>query len=74
MSEQTVANVVIAAIAVVPPTLMALASFVQSWRNGKKSDEIHVLVNSNMAAVKAELAAAKLEIADLRSIIVKRET
>ncbi len=73
MSEQTIANVIVAFFAVVPPTIAALAAFAQSWRNGKKSDEIHVLVNSNMAAVKAELAAAKIEIADLRSIIVKRE-
>lgn len=61
--------VALALLAAIPPTLMALASFVSSLKNGqrafennldatKKANTIHDLVNGNMADVKAELKAA----------------
>lgn len=36
--------------------------------NDHKLDEIHQLTNSNLTAVKTELAAAKLEISELRAL------
>lgn len=66
-----------AIVTALPPTLVALGTLIVAWRNSnksdkieKKSEEIHVLVNSNLTAVKAELAEAKLQIAQLQSTIV----
>lgn len=42
----------------------------QSYRNGKKSDAIHVLVNSGMTKALADLAAAQNEIRLLRDLTV----
>lgn len=55
----------IACVVAVPPTLVAIAGLIQSMRNGKKSDQIHVLVNSNLTAVKADLDLANQRIAGL---------
>jgi septal ring factor EnvC (AmiA/AmiB activator) len=71
MTEQTIATIVVAAVAVIPPTLVALAGFKQSQKNGDKADEIHVLVDGNMSKVQADLAEAKTEIADLRKVIIE---
>jgi len=64
-----------------PPTLMALAAIIVSLKNSRKvtaqieaksgeltagQDAIHVLVNSNLEKVKADLTAAMMEIADLK--------
>ena len=51
--------VLVAMIAAIPPTLVAYVA----WRAlEKKTDEIHVLVNSNLSKVKADLASAVEEI------------
>jgi hypothetical protein len=42
-----------------------------TYRNGKKADEIHVLVNSNMTQVKSDLVAANLRIEALEAMITK---
>jgi len=67
----------VAVVAAVPATMTALAGLLVSLRNGQKAntaatkqEEIHTLVNSNMTNLKAELAAAKAEIAELREMIV----
>jgi hypothetical protein len=66
--------VIIAMIVAIPPTLVGLAGLVQSIFNGQKSDAIHLLVNSNMDALKAELKAAVLEIHNLKVAASKPET
>jgi hypothetical protein len=61
--------------------ISALGALFSSIRNGQKvdtltekSDQIHVLVNSNLTAVKSDLAAAQMEIRSLREIVVKLST
>jgi len=58
------------------PTLLALGSFMQSLRNGKKTDalvvktdEIHVLANANLAKVTEALNIANQRIAGLERMI-----
>ncbi len=58
--------VIIAMIVAIPPTLVALAGLISSILNGQKSDKIHVLVNSNMDSLKADLRAALFEIQTLK--------
>ncbi len=58
----------IAIISAVASTVAALISF----KNGKKADAIHILVNSNLTTVKDDLAAARLEILHLQDML-KRE-
>ncbi len=62
-------STLVAVIAAIPPTLMALAAFVTSKQNGKKADQIHVLVNSNLTNVKQELSEAKEQIIALQSLV-----
>lgn len=61
--------VALAIVAAIPPTLAGVAALIVSIRNGKKSDQIHVLVNSNMTAVKADLATAAKRIASLEALL-----
>ncbi len=61
--------VVLAIVAALPPTLAAVGAVIVSVRNGRKSDEIHVLVNSNMTAVKAELVRANTRIETLEGLL-----
>lgn len=42
---------------------------VQSFKNGKKSDAIHVLVNSGMTKALADLSTAQEEIRTLRELV-----
>ncbi len=65
-------SIIIAMIVAIPPTLVAIAGLIQSVMNGKKSEQIHILVNSNMLALKAELHAAAIEIQDLKLAAFKR--
>lgn len=58
--------VIVALIAAVPATIGAILSV----KNGRKADAIHVLVNSNLTAVKVELAVAKTEIGMLREMVL----
>lgn len=63
----------IAYIAAVPPTLVAGASVFVGLRNSKKADSIHVLVNSNLTAVKADLALALERVAKLEQLLTERK-
>ncbi len=64
-------SILIAIIVALPPTLTALAAFKQGIKISKKTDEIHELTNSNLTSIKAELAIANQEIADLKKFIAK---
>ena len=62
--------------AVIPATILAMASLVkanklkdQSDRVEKKTDEIHVLVNSNLDAVKEKLKVAEAKIDKMEGFI-----
>jgi len=64
--------VLIGLIAAAPATVAAFAA----WRNGRKADttagkiaEIHVLTNSNLTTVKADLALANLRIGELQRLV-----
>lgn len=54
----------------IAPTLAALGGLFVAIRNSKKSDEIHVLVNSNLTAVKADLALALERVDKLEKLLV----
>ena len=76
MTETTWVTAVIAAIAAVPPTIVAWATLRQSKLNAgkadvlvQKADEIHTLTNSNLTRVTAELALANDRIAKLEELI-----
>jgi len=51
-------SILLAAIAAIPPTIVATASWLSSKRNEKKLEEVHLLVNSNLASVKVDLQRA----------------
>ena len=40
--------VIVAMLVAIPPTLVAMAALIASLRNGKKTDAIHVLMNSRL--------------------------
>ncbi len=63
----------VALIASVAPTIAAIAAWRASKRNGVKADQIHVLVNSNLERVQADLALANSRIAGLINIIENHE-
>ena len=63
--------VLVALITALPPTLMALGAWMQVGRVEKKTDTVHVLVNSNMAALREELAAAKAHIQQLEDELME---
>lgn len=54
-----------------PPTLVALAGLIVSVVNSLKANKIHVLVNSNMSKVQADLAGANQRIEKLQMIITR---
>lgn len=62
--------ILIACIVAVPPTIAGLGTWFQGVRNGTKSDQIHVLVNSNLTSVKADLSLANARIESLEARIV----
>lgn len=69
-------TVVLAIIASLAPTLMALAAFVVSIHNSKKSDviiekaaEIHTLTNSSLSKVQSALDVANERIIGLEKLI-----
>jgi len=55
---------------VITTTFTAFSSF----KNGRKSDAIHVLVNSGMTKALADLAAAQEEIRELRTLVTALNT
>lgn len=75
----------IAFVAAVPPTVASLCGLLQSVWNGRKvnalrttaddlrtrSEEIHILVNSQLTAVKASLIQAEQKIIDLQDLTVR---
>lgn len=77
--------VTVALITAIPPTCVALFGLIVSLKNSKKADvitakadeaavkqqEIHVLVNSNLTAVKDDLEEAKAEIQALRTLVTQ---
>lgn len=74
-------TLLIALIAAVPTTIVALATLWQTLRNGAKAsvlatkaDEIHVLVNSNLTLVKSQLAEALAKIETLERLIAEKGT
>jgi hypothetical protein len=66
MTDPTL-NVILTAL---PPTLVAAAGVVVSVINSIKANRIHTLVNSNLDAVKTDLALAKARIAVLEALVV----
>lgn len=68
--------VVLAIVAAVPATVIASATLWSSIANGRKAkiteakvDVIHELTNSNLSALKADLALANQKIAGLLEIV-----
>lgn len=62
--------ILLALIAAIPPTLAAIAAFIVGMVNSGKADKIHILVNSNLSEVKANLIIAEKRITLLEQIIV----
>jgi hypothetical protein len=60
----------IAFFTALPPTLVALGGFIVSVMNSWKAEKIHVLVNSNMTKVQADLALANQRIEELATALV----
>lgn len=58
----------ITGLSILPPTIAALAALIVSLRTDRKASEIHVLVNSNLTALKAELAWVKEELAKMHRL------
>lgn len=67
MTDATL-NIILTAL---PPTIVATAGLIVSVVNSAKANKIHVLVNSNMTKVQADLAAANLSIGELQLVISK---
>lgn len=57
-----------------PPTLVAFGALIVGVINSLKANKIHVLVNSNLTAVKADLLSANQKIEALQATLVKQET
>jgi len=60
-------HIVVTLIAAVPPTLMALLSWLSSKRNRSGINDVHILVNSQRDAMLKQIADLKSEIVDLRA-------
>ena len=65
-------TVILALITAIPPTIVALATFYQVRVVSSKTDGVHVLVNSNLAQVKADLAIAKEQIVRLTQLLEQK--
>lgn len=75
----------LALITALPPTIMAFAALRQGQSNSikgdqsvaqgqaliEKTEQIHMLTNSNLTAIKAELARAKMQIEELQELVMK---
>jgi hypothetical protein len=71
-------TVLIALIVAAAPTIAALGAWRESQKTTAKTevviakaDEIHTLTNSNLAAVKADLALANARILSLEALVSK---
>jgi hypothetical protein len=67
MTDATL-NIILTAL---PPTIVALATLVVSIINSIKANRIHVLVNSNMTKVQADLTIANQRIEALQAALLK---
>jgi hypothetical protein len=82
---QLMVALMIAAITTLPPTIMAYAAYQQGQTNEdrveetkvlakdivEKTDQIHVLTNSNLTALKVDLENANRQIADLQLMVIR---
>jgi hypothetical protein len=59
----------VALIAALPPTLMAMATFQQRRRIVKTVDQVHTLTNSNLSRVLTDLKLANDRIEKLEKLI-----
>jgi hypothetical protein len=66
MTETTIVTIIVAAIAALPPTLVAYAGLRKGRETGLKADVIHELADGNLLRITEDLAAANHEIAGLR--------
>jgi len=64
-------QLVIAVIGALPAFVAALSAAVIGWRNSRKADVIHQLVNSNLKAVQTDLALAQQRIEELSELVSK---
>ena len=64
----------IAIVTIIPAALASIVTIIIGWMNNRQGNKIHTLVNSNMTAVKAELATAQEQIASLQSLVAKTAT
>jgi hypothetical protein len=53
------------------PTLIAFGTLVVGWRNSRKSDAIHSMVDGNLSAVKADLALQTEHVKKLEDMLLK---
>jgi len=65
--------IIVAVIVSLPPTLAAVGALIIGIVNGSKSDKIHVLVNSNLAKVQANLKLAEERVNKLEQLLAKEE-
>lgn len=54
-----------------PPTLAAIFAGLLGWMNHRQGSKIHVLVNSNMTAVKTDLVLANNRIEKLQLLVAE---
>lgn len=59
-------------IIALPPTITGVLAIILSLTNSHKLDQVHVLVNSNLSNVKADLAIALDKISLLQQLISKK--
>jgi hypothetical protein len=64
----------IAVVTAGPPTIASFVSIVIAWLNNIQGNKIHVLVNSNLTAVKTDLALATDKIKTLQELVAKMTT
>lgn len=61
--------VMIACIVAVPPTIASVGAIILGIVNHQQGKEIHVLVNSNLTAVKNDLSVANDHIVQLQTLV-----
>jgi hypothetical protein len=66
-------TIVIAIIIAVAPTIVALGGVIIGLRNGRKVEQVHVLVNSNLDKVKKDLQTALDRVDKLEKYIQDKE-
>lgn len=59
----------LAIVASIAPTIAALAALIVGIRNGRKSDAIHALANSQLTAVTTSLKEANAKIEGLQKLV-----